>query len=395
MRAHITVLWLAGVFAAAQLAKFTVLGPALRERFGFSLPVLGALVSLLELAGATLGLLSGIALGALGARRSLLIGVAMTTAFTVAEALALNGATIFAARAAEAVGYLLIVVGAPTMMIKLTSAGSARNNAMVLWSTFIPVGLGLGSILTGLLETLAGAQGAILAWSVFGIAVGVALLILPVAPDTIPPRSKARRRMPAAAAWLMTGGFGFYTLFLCAMTGLLPSFMLERHGATVTLAGLLVGLVALSALPGTALAMALVRMVGTSASSTRWIVATVSLIAALIAPTLYSVSGLITCAAVGAAVHVFAGVARTIIFSRLPAISGATGPEDPRMAASQGLLTQFGAAGALLGPPLGALVVERSGWQALGILVSFLILVMLALVWAGEALDSRRCRTSV
>ena len=44
----ILFLWLIGVLAAAQLAKFSTIAPLLRDRFGLSLPETGLLISLLE-----------------------------------------------------------------------------------------------------------------------------------------------------------------------------------------------------------------------------------------------------------------------------------------------------------------------------------------------------------
>lgn len=64
------------------------------------------------------------------------------------------------------------------------------------------------------------------------------------------------------------------------------------------------------------------------------------LLAALLAPLLYRSGDL----------AMSGGAARTLLFTRVPRLSGATRAADPRIAATNGLLTQFVAAGALLGP---------------------------------------------
>jgi hypothetical protein len=55
------------------------------------------------------------------------------------------------------------------------------------------------------------------------------------------------------------------------------------------------------------------------------------------------------CALLAGLFVLLAGMARTLLFTRLPALSGAHTPDDPRLASAQGLLTQCGAGGVLLG----------------------------------------------
>jgi hypothetical protein len=81
---------------------------------------------------------------------------------------------------------------------------------------------------------------------------------------------------------------------------------------------------------------------------------------------------------------ILSGISRTFLFTRMPLLSGASEAGDGRVAAANGLLTQFGAAGALLGPPLGAMAVVRFGWSGLGVLISITMLTLLALLVAAE-----------
>ena len=62
------------------------------------------------------------------------------------------------------------------------------------------------------------------------------------------------------------------------------------------------------------------------------------------------------------AVNAASGVFPSLVFALLPLAARA--PE--RLARASGRLTQFGASGALLGPPLMGAVVERWGWSAAG-----------------------------
>ncbi|WP_343529017.1 hypothetical protein [Sphingomonas sp.] len=72
------------------------------------------------------------------------------------------------------------------------------------------------------------------------------------------------------------------------------------------------------------------------------------------------------------------------MFARLPILAAAESPHDPRIASANGLLTQFGASGALIGPPLGGLIADEWGWTALGIVIAGLVIFMLAGVALSE-----------
>jgi MFS family permease len=77
-----------------------------------------------------------------------------------------------------------------------------------------------------------------------------------------------------------------------------------------------------------------------------------------------------------------------LVFARLPMLAGATTPADPRIATANGLITQFGAAGALIGPPLGGLIVGMRGWGELGIAMAVLVIAMLVAMIAAEWIGS-------
>ncbi|WP_438521823.1 hypothetical protein, partial [Enterobacter hormaechei] len=71
-------------------------------------------------------------------------------------------------------GYLLMVIVAPTAIAAIATDRS-RGRALALWSTFVPVGLALGSAVTASLVVPAGPRGVMLLWAV-ALAVITALL---------------------------------------------------------------------------------------------------------------------------------------------------------------------------------------------------------------------------
>lgn len=375
---NIIALWLIGVLAAAQLPKIAVLVPVLRQQLDLSLAQAGLLVSLLEIGGATLGIAAGLALGRFGGRRFMAMGLVGLLAASLVEAFAPNVAVLFPARALEGVAYLLVVIAAPTMIAAIAS-DKARGPALALWSTFVAVGVAVGSGVTGFAMAVSGPRGAMLLWAVL---CALGLLVALRQPKGL--SDGARIALPPPAAWVLTFGFGLYTVFICALTMLLPSFLIEKAGAGVAGASIATGLVSLAALPGSAIAIRILHAGALDRRRLTLVVVPALLATAAVAPFVFLSAKALLVAAVAFLVVLLSGVASPLVFARLPALAGGT--DGPRIAAANGLLTQFGAGGALIGPPLGGLVVGRFGWEALGVGIAVLAVAMLAAMLAAEGM---------
>lgn len=377
----IVTLWLLGVLAAAQLAKFATLAPLLRVRFDLSLAETGLLISLMEVGGGLLGFVAGLALGRVGCRRALLAGVALLAATGLAEALARDATLLFVGRALEGIAYLLVVIAAPTAIAALADARS-RPRALALWSSFVPVGMAVGGAITSVAVGPLGASGTMALWAALLAAALLPAWRVPIACDEEP-----RVVLPRAAAWVATVAFGLYTLSLCALTMLLPTFLIERRGAGVSEAGLIAAVASFAALPAFVVALRLLRHGALSSRRTVAIAAGALVAAAVLAPLLFGPApGLVGAGGCAVLVVGIGSIVSPLLFARLPLLAGADRPHDPRIASANGLLTQFGAGGALLGPPLGGLLVEAAGWQALGLGIAVLTLAMLAAVILAERL---------
>lgn len=377
---RILTLWLLGILAAAQFAKMSIIAPILRTQLGLSLSQLGWLISLLEVGGGLFGLISGLTLARYGVRRFLLIGLVILSAMSLVEALTAAPFILFAARAIEGIGYVLVIIAAPTA-IAATPDDGVRGRALALWSTFVPVGIAVGGAVTGLAVGMLGARGVMLFWAVV-LAAAVPVTRRFAVADT----QRSRIRFPAAAAWVSTFGFGLYTIFISVLTMLLPSFLIDRSGATVAEAAMVTALASLGALPGTAVAIWLMREKSldrrrTVLCSTLALIATVPLVLFLYQDMTTTLPGAGTIAVLAVTIS---GLAPPLLFARLPTLAGATSPDDPRIATANGLITQFGAGGALVGPPLGGLIVGIWGWSALGVVTAALVVAMLVTIVAAE-----------
>lgn len=385
------MLWLIGVLAAAQFARMAVVAPLMRTTLGLTLSQAGWLISLLEVGGALFGFVAGLALARVSVHRFLLLGLAILAGTGLVEAIATGATTLFVARAAEGIGYLFVVIAAPTA-IAATASDAIRPRALALWSTFVPVGIAAGAAVSGFLLTVTSMRGTALVWVSLVVASGVLVARFRIAGSAI-----HAIRLPAPAAWVSTFGFGLYTIFISALTMLLPSFLIEQAGATMGQSALSAACASLGVLPATAAAMLVMRNDRMSARRSATIAA-VSLLAAVpFVLALYRIDGLdvLTRAALAVLAVTVSGLVPPIVFARLPQLAGATTPDDPRIATANGLITQFGAGGALIGPPLGGLIVGWSGWSGLGVAASLLLIAMLAAFVLAEMIGAGAARLSV
>lgn len=388
-RVQIGFLWLVGVLAAAQLSRMAMLAPVLREDFDLSIAEACLLISLLEVGGALFGIVAGILIGRIGSRRFLFAGLLILVIAGAAQALAPSPAALFTARAVEGVGYALVVVAAPTMIAAIADE-QQRGPALALWGTFVPLGVALGSMITGALAMVTDVPGVLLFWAAASLcALGLATR-LPVASG----EASQGLRMPHSAAWLSAASFGLYTTLVCALTALLPLYVVERQGASLAGASALAGAVSFAALPGCVMIMLLLHRGFMGPARMMAVAAVPLLMSALPAVAIFSeralASGLVGTAGLAIVTVLLGGFTPPYILARLPRHAGSGAGDDPRLAAAQGLLTQFGAGGALIGPPVAGHVAGAHGWTALGDFLAALTVSAAVVMLAAEWLTRQR-----
>lgn len=224
----------AGVVAALYVGKLPPALPVLGQVLGISLLQAGFLLSLVQLAGMSLGLVTGLAVQRVGLRRSMVSGLSVLALAGALGAMATNVHALLAARVLEGLGFLWVVLPAPALVRRLVPP-EKLNGMLGMWGAYMPLGaslallagpyvIGAGApqwgwrILWWLLAALAGALALLVAWRVPaepGAAIGVR------AP------SSAGRLMGATlrsrAAWLLAMAFAMYSGQWLAVVGFLPS----------------------------------------------------------------------------------------------------------------------------------------------------------------------------
>lgn len=136
------VVVLAGISAALHVGKLSPALPVLRDALEISLLQAGFLLSMVQLAGMLLGLLLGLGADGIGLRRTMLAGLLLLSAAGAAGGWARDATTLLLLRALEGVGFLLVSLPAPGLVMRLVSP-ARRHAAMGLWGAYMPSGTAL------------------------------------------------------------------------------------------------------------------------------------------------------------------------------------------------------------------------------------------------------------
>ena len=359
---NVWVLWLCGVIAAAAFGKFGPLLTGLAHDRGFSLPAAGWLSSMIELGGATGGLLAGGLVRRLGSRGAIQGGLLLLVLGSAAECLpAAPG--LWLGRVGESLGYLLVVVATPSLMMQLTTH-EERPHAMSLWSTFVPVGLALGSVLSGLLAPAIGLSGTLLGWA---IVPAVAILLTFTLPRTVTVAADQTTpaRLPGLPVWWLCAAFFCCALLFVGVVGLLPTFLQTGAHLSLAASGGVTGAAAFATVAGSALTSWRLRRDQSrfSPGAIRDLDLLGLAVPALLLGWMYlSAPNLFLTALLAITALGLSGVVPALLFAR---ISDAGHREDgAHPAVINGILTHFGATGSLLGPPTLAFLSLHAGWPA-------------------------------
>jgi MFS transporter, CP family, cyanate transporter len=385
--------YLVGVFSAAQLGKMSALAPVVAADLALSLTTVAGAISLLEAGGALLGAVAGLLALRLGLRRTLLGGLACLAAAGFGTAFAQGAAGLIGWRLLESLGHLGVIVTVPVLIAAV--AGPSVRVALALWSSFVPVGLALGAWGWGGLGTLMSWRAAMVVGGVLALVALAACAgsrparrhapqpgAAPAAPaasagsgaQTTPATSSTSAGRVGPEAWCLALSFGCCTLYEVGLLALLPSYLVDRAGASAAVAAHWTAVASVSAVLGSLVAAVLARRHVEPLLPT---VATIVLPGLMLFGVFVESPSVLPVALMAAALNAIAGVYFSMAFAWLPAVAG--GPAG--MVRANGLIAQFGAGGALAGPPLMAACVERWGWPAAAVAGAAMALLAVPLAW--------------
>lgn len=356
-----------GVTCALHVGKLPVAIPVLRDALGLSLVQAGFLLSLVQLAGMTLGLVVGLMADRLGPRRVMLVGLVLLALGSALGALAPGADLLLLSRVVEGVGFLLAVLPAPGLLRQRVLHAPTLSRALGWWGAYMPLGTALALFFGA---ALMGAVGWRWAWSLLALFSLCAAAVLArcvsadvqsrgpgPAPQPAAWGPRLKRTLAAPGPWWVALAFFFYSGQWLAVVGFLPTIYAQAG----------YGGVAVGALSALAAGINMVGNIGAGRLLAHGVRPGALLAVGFCAMGLGSV---ITFTAVGhpvwqyLAVLAFSGVGG-LIPGTLFGLAVVLAPGDDTVSTTVGWMQQLSALGQFIGPPLVAWVATQAGgWQS-------------------------------
>lgn len=220
----VVLLWCAGLGAAAQFGKISILYGTLRASYGGHGEVaLGLVVSIVGFVGLIFGTTAGLLVARIGPRRAIVAALAAGAAMSALQATLPAYPLMLASRVVEGVSHLAIVVVGPTMIAAMAPEGK-RAFAMTLWSSFFGVTYTVLALLAPLVTPVGLFLGHAGYMAVLAVVLAVALPPDPVAAPAPMRNLLAQHAAIYASPRLAAPAMGFccYTFLYVAILTLLP-----------------------------------------------------------------------------------------------------------------------------------------------------------------------------
>jgi MFS family permease len=380
-----------GVVAAFQIGKAPPALPLLRTDLGLTLFLAGWVLSAFNILGALAAPMVGAVSDWLGHRRSILLGLGIMAAGSFIGSFAKSPSLLLETRFLEGLGYVLIIVSAPGLIIKVVNRQNMRV-AFGIWSTFMPSGGAMMMILAPFLMAGFGWRG------MWRINAGIVLIFMIWVAWTTRnltgnSQDKFSSRKLLNDIWLTLKTPGPVLLALCfasygfqflTVMGFLPTLLFEKGGLDEGLASVLTAIALAVCVPGNLLGGWLMQR-----GAKRWIlIATASMTMGVC--TFFIFSGGINTLFRYLAAVVFMGIGgilpATVIHG---AIAHAPSPE--LVATSNGILMQGAQIGLLAGPPLVAAAVSyKNDWQIAAWVLAVIALIAVVLSFRLRSLENQK-----
>ena len=359
---------LAGVSAALHVGKLPPALPVLQQALGISLLQSGFLLSMVQLAGMTLGLAVGLMADGLGLKRSVLIGLTLLGGAGALGGWAQSAAALIGLRALEGFGFLLVTLPAPSLLRQLVSA-HGLNRMLGVWGTYMPLGAAIGLLLGPLV--IAALSWQAWWWGTAALSGLMAVWFWRALPDGPPRRAQAhdawawrlRQTLRARGPWLVALSFTAYSGQWMAVIGFLPSIYAQA-GISAATSAVLTALVAAANIGGNLIAGRLLQR-GVAAPRLLKIGFCVMALGAFLAFTPWSLpgGGSLAAAVRFLALVLFSGVGG-LVPATLFSLAVRLAPSNNTVSTTVGWMQQWSSLGQFSGPPLVAFVaVWVGGWS--------------------------------
>lgn len=368
-----------GVVLALQVGKASIAGPLLRGDLGLDLAAIGWLTAVIAVLGMLGGMPAGSLVAAWGDRRVFLAGIGASAVGAALGALAPGYGWLLAARLAEGLGFLLVVVAGPALLQRVAVPGQ-RNLSFALWSCFMPTGMALAMLAGPLFSSWRAMWWASAALSATALAAAVSLPASArgtwtgwrnTGRDSL---ATLRGRGPL----LLAAGFGLYSLQFFALFSFLPILLTERMSMPLQTAGLFAAAATAANIAGNLCAGFLIER-----GVARWtLVAGASVVMGLAGcgiflPLLPDTGAFLLC--------VLFSAAGGLVPATLLATAPMAAPQAHLVPLVIGLMMQGNNVGQVAGPAAVGGAIQAFGWPAAAVIVA-----VAGLLAVGVALGLRR-----
>jgi MFS family permease len=365
-----TFIVLAGVSAALHIGKLPPALPALQQALDVSLVQSAFLLSMVQLAGMTLGLAVGLSADSLGLRRCMIFGLVVLSTASALGGFALGFRTLLALRALEGLGFLLAVMPAPALIRRCVKGGQL-NARLGWWGTYMPLGSATALLLGPIAIAWMNWQGW---WWLLAAVTGIASLtvwrfvpgdntVIPDAGSIVAAplwTERLRLTLTSPGPWLVSLSFAVYSSQWIAVVGFLPTVYLQA-GLASGLTGALTASVALANVFGNIAAGRLLQR-GFSARRLLHIGFVCMAFGSVGAFAQWHGEGL-SIPLRFASVLVFSAIGG-LIPGTLFSMAVRLAPSDGTVSTTVGYMQQWSALGQFAGPPLVAWIAAwAGGWQ--------------------------------
>ncbi len=223
----------AGVSAAFLVGKAPAALPVLRDELQLTLFEAGLVVSMFALITAAAGLFLGALSDRLGPTRIAVGGILLASAAGIVGSTAATAWFLIATRAIEGVGFFMMSVTLPGLIIRLANDRN-RPTAMGVWGAYLPLGAGLILLVGGFAIAHVGWRALWLAIAAVGLAMLTVLMWAApkqATPNTAHPAAQGghiRAVLLTPGAVLLAIVFGAYSGQYMAVTSFVPLILVER-----------------------------------------------------------------------------------------------------------------------------------------------------------------------
>jgi MFS family permease len=357
--------------AALHVAKIPPALPVLQAELGLTLLQAGFLLSAVQVASMTLGLLVGLSVDGLGLKRSMLFGLGLLFAASALGGFAQHADVLLLLRALEGLGFLCVVMPAPSL-IRRTVLPEQLNGRMGWWGTYMPTGNALALLVGPLFVVSLGWH--VWWWLLSGITLVTFFWVRAAVPDvqvvTVSSaqtntnnsawRERLKSTITSRGPWLVSLGFAVYASQWMAVIGFLPT-VYAQMGLSAVLTGVLTACVALVNVSGNIMSGRLLQRgwparrllqigftcmaLGAIGAFAQWQSQSLPTVAKFLCVVMFSAVG---------------GLIPGTLFSTAVRLA----PSEDTVSTTVGFMQQLSAVGQFLGPPLVAWVaVIVGGWQ--------------------------------